>query len=159
MSMPARIALIGIACLGLFAAEKYSGPRPPKPDVPFLVHASSLVQTEAGEAQEEKRKEDIAYIVAGTASSARTPLTGPVFVIQAEKIAPDKLQLYKLEVKNGHREVFFSHKKKGSARPHRLNVTRLEENLYKIEVDESLENGEYSLTPEGSNQVFCFQVY
>jgi hypothetical protein len=26
-------------------------------------------------------------------------------------------------------------------------------------VSESLAPGEYSLTPEGSNQVFCFQVY
>ena len=32
-------------------------------------------------------------------------------------------------------------------------------NIYRIDVGESLENGEYSLTPEGSNQVFCFQVY
>jgi hypothetical protein len=41
----------------------------------------------------------------------------------------------------------------------RLNVTRLEENLYKIEVDEILENGEYSLSPADSNQVFCFQIF
>jgi hypothetical protein len=41
----------------------------------------------------------------------------------------------------------------------RLNVTRLDENLYKIEVDEILENGEYLLTPPDSNQVFCFQIY
>jgi len=26
-------------------------------------------------------------------------------------------------------------------------------------VSESLEPGEYSLSPEGSNQVFCFQVF
>jgi hypothetical protein len=45
------------------------------------------------------------------------------------------------------------------ARPIRLNVTRLDENLYKIEVDEILENGEYSLSPVDSNQVFCFQIY
>jgi len=28
-----------------------------------------------------------------------------------------------------------------------------------VEANEMLENGEYSLTPSGSNQVFCFQVY
>jgi len=33
------------------------------------------------------------------------------------------------------------------------------EGLYRLEVNESLENGEYGLTPEGANQVFCFQVY
>ena len=49
--------------------------------------------------------------------------------------------------------------RRASARPRRLNVTPLGGDLYKIEVDESLENGEYGLTPEDSNQVFCFQVF
>ena len=30
------------------AADKYSGPRPPKADLPYLVHADNLVPTEAG---------------------------------------------------------------------------------------------------------------
>jgi hypothetical protein len=38
-------------------------------------------------------------------------------------------------------------------------VTRLASDLYRIEVNESLEPGEYSLSPEGSNQVFCFEVF
>jgi len=38
-------------------------------------------------------------------------------------------------------------------------VTRLDSDLYRIEVGESLEPGEYSLSPEGSSQVFCFQVF
>ena len=33
------------------------------------------------------------------------------------------------------------------------------EKLYRLEVEESLEPGEYALSAEGSNQVFCFQVY
>jgi hypothetical protein len=33
------------------------------------------------------------------------------------------------------------------------------DDLYKLEVDESLGIGEYSITPSGSNQVFCFRVY
>jgi anthranilate phosphoribosyltransferase len=101
----------------------------------------------------------VAYIVAGASSSAKTPLAAPAFIYQAGQIPADKIQLYRFEVKNGHREVFFSHKGKGSARPRRLNVTPLGDGLFKIDVDESLENGEYGLTPEGSNQVFCFQVY
>jgi hypothetical protein len=36
---------------------------------------------------------------------------------------------------------------------------RLDKDLYKLEAVESLEPGEYSLSPEGSDQVFCFQVY
>ena len=33
------------------------------------------------------------------------------------------------------------------------------ENLFWIEANEYLDNGEYCLTPEGSNKVFCFQIY
>jgi hypothetical protein len=41
-----------------------------------------------------------------------------------------------------------------------MEVTRLtSDNLYKLEVEDELENGEYSLSPAGSNQAFCFQVY
>ena len=95
----------------------------------------------------------------GCGQRARTPLAGPVFVFVDGQLSAEKLQLFKFEVKNGRREVFFSRKGKLTAKPRRLNVTPLGGGLYKIEVDESLENGEYALTPEGSNQVFCFQVY
>ena len=157
--MTRRIGLAGIVFMGLLAAQKYSGPTPPKPDVPYLVHADNLVETETAEGKEEKRKDDLAYIVAGASSSAKTPLTGPRFLFQADKLSAEKLQLYRFEVKNGHREVFFAHNKKGSAKPRRLEVTRVKDDLYRIEVNESLENGEYGLSPDGSNQVFCFQVY
>ena len=154
-----RIGLMGILCLGVMGAQKYGGPRPAKPDVVYLVHADSLVETEVTEAKEEKRKDDIAYIIAGASSSAKTPLAGPKFIFQADKLAADKLQLYRFEVKSGHREVFFSQKHKGSTRARRLNVTPVSGTLVRIEAAESLENGEYGLTPEGSNTVFCFQVY
>ena len=93
-------------------------------------------------------------------SPARTPLASPILLIQADKVIPDKLQLYKLETKNGNRELLFSHKQKRTATPIRVEITRLSsDNIYKVEVDESLEKGEYSLSPDGSNQAFCFQVY
>jgi hypothetical protein len=140
--------------------QKYTGPRPPKPDIPYLKHADNLLSTEVAEAKEEKRKDDILYVVAGANSSARTPLASPIFLFQSDKLAPDKLQLYKLDTKNGRREILMSPKKRQGATPIRMQVTRLgADNLYQIEVEESLENGEYSLSPEGSNQVFCFQVF
>jgi hypothetical protein len=157
--MTLRIGLAGVVLLGVLVAQKYTGPVPAKPDIPYLVHADNLVETEVAEAKEEKRKEDLAYIVTGPSSSAKTPLTGPRFLFQADKLSAEKLKLYRFEVKNGHREVFFSHNNKGSAKPRRIEVTRVREDLYRIEVNESLENGEYGLTPDGSNQVFCFQVY
>lgn len=48
---------------------------------------------------------------------------------------------------------------KRDVKPFRIELTRLGENFYRIEVEDSLEPGEYSLTPNGSNQVFCFQVF
>ncbi len=141
-------------------AQKYDGPRPAKPDLPYIKHAESLLATEAAEATEEKRKDDILYVVAGAASSVKTPLASPILLFQSDKIGPDKLQLFKLETKNGRREIFFSHKKKQTAMPIRIEITKVSsDNLYRIEVNSSLEKGQYSLTPDGSNQVFCFEVY
>ena len=82
-----RVA-IATLCVGALMAQKYSGPRPAKPDIPYLVHADSLVETEAVEAKEEKRKDDLAYIIPGANSSAKTPLAGPVFILQGDKLQP-----------------------------------------------------------------------
>jgi hypothetical protein len=159
-------SILGIAVLAFAAAalgsaqDKYTGPRPPKPDLPYLMHADNLEPTQAAEAKEEQVKNLVVYALAGPACAAKTPLAGPIFLIQTEKLDAAKLELYRMEVKDGRRQVAFSKKKpKDSARPIRLGVSRLEEGLFRIEVDESLEPGEYSLTPSGSNQVFCFQVY
>jgi hypothetical protein len=153
-----RIPILLLVAVCAALAQKYSGPRPPKPDLPYIKHAEELLPTEAAEAKEEKgKKGDLLYAVAGPNSSAKTPLASPIFLFQSDKLAPDKLQLFKLEPKNSRREILFGSKKR--PQPIRLEVTRLDGNLYRIEVGESLEPGEYSITPEGSNQVFCFQVF
>ncbi len=153
-----RIALLFAVAVCL-PAQNYKGPRPEKADLPYLIHADKLVPVETVEAKEVKKKDDVTYSVEGASSSVKTPLAGPAFVFQDGQLSAEKLQLYKFEVKGGRREVMFSHKGKLATRPRRLNVSPLGGGLYKVEVDESLENGEYGLTPEGSNQVFCFQVY
>jgi hypothetical protein len=145
---------------GAFAQSKYSGPRPPKPDLPYLVHADNLVPAEAGEAKEQKgKKEEITYIVAGANSPAKTPLASPIFLIESQEIAADKLRLYKLESKNGQRQVSFSPKKRQSAQPLLIDIKPLGPSLYRIEVEETLQPGEYVLSPEESNKVFCFAVF
>jgi len=155
-----RISLLVLAVAGLGFAQKYDGPRPEKSDLPYIKHADNLVPTEASDAKEEKRKDDTLYIIEGASCSAKTPLASPTFLFQADKIQAEKLALYKLEVKNGRREILFSPKKRQNAVPIRIDVNRLSsDNLYKIEVNDTLSNGEYTLSPEGSNQVFCFQVY
>ena len=148
-----------LCCAGLLMAQKYSGPPPPKPDLPYLIHADNLVPTEVAEARPEDRKGDVVFTIPGASSPVRTPLASPAFLIMQEEVQADHLQCFRLQSKDGQREVLMRHKKKLVAHPIRLNVTRVEGNLYKVEVDELLENGEYSLSPSDSNKVFCFQIY
>jgi hypothetical protein len=155
-AMLRRILFFTIFAVAAFA-QKYAGPVPPKPDLVYLKHASDLVPTEAVTAKEEKKKDDSTYTMDGASSPVATPLASPVFLIKAEKLNPDQLGLFKLDVKNGHREIFFPAKK--PPKPIRLDISRLTpDGIWKIEVNESLEPGEYSLSPQGSNQVFCFKV-
>jgi len=137
-------------------AQQSSVPTPPKPDLPYLKHAGNLVPTEAVQAQEQKKKEESTYIIEGAASSAKTPLALPIFVFLSEKIPPESLQLFRLETKNGHREITIG--KKGPE-PIRLQVKPLSGKLYRIEVYNELEPGEYSLSPNNSSMAFCFEVF
>ena len=140
-------------------ADDYTGPRPPKPDVLYLVHASNLVPTEVTEASQEGKKDETTFSVAGAASSARTPLAEPIFLLRSEKIKPDALELYRFEVKNGRRQLTLSKKRKDNSGPFHLSITKLDKDLYRVEADEALEDGQYSLSPNGSNVVFCFEIY
>ncbi len=141
--------------------KAYDGPRPEKPDIPYLLHAANLIETESAEANEEKRKEETVYVVAGASSPVRTPLAEPIFLLLSEKILPEKLELYKMTVKNGRREIVFPEnaRRRREIRPVHVVLTKLDGSLYRIEANEGVDIGEYSLTPAGSNQVFCFQVY
>ncbi len=157
--MPHRLPLLSI----LFAAAAmpaltadYTGPKPAKPDMVYLVHADNLVPTEASDAKEEGKNAN-SYTIAGPASTARTPLAEPIFILQSDKITADSLELYKLDVKGGHRELSLGRGRNSKAL--HLAVTRLGQGLYRVEVDEELDNGEYVLTPMGSSRVFCFQIY
>jgi len=149
--------LVLLSALSAAQSKKYEGPQPPKPDLPYLKHADNLVPTDASEAKEEKKKDTVLYVIPGAAAAAQTPLASPIFIMQADKLVPDRMGLYKLEVKNGRRELLSSPKR--PLKSIRLEVDRLGGNVYKIEVGESLEPGEYSLSPEGSNRVFCFKVF
>lgn len=155
---------LAIFLLAVFAvrADDYTGPRPAKADVLYLVHASNLISTEVTDAQGETGKNETTYSVAGAASPVRTPLAEPIFLLRSEKIKADALELYRFEVKNGRRQLTLSKKRSDKSGPFHLSVTKLDKDLYRVEADEALENGEYALSPSGpggSNAVFCFQVY
>ena len=145
---------------GVFA-EDYKGPLPPKADIPYLLHAGDLLPTEVTEASQENQKKSATYTISGASSPARTPLAEPIFILDSKQLDPAALELWRFDVKNGQRTLLMSagrHGKSGAG-PYHLSVTKIGDHLYRIEVQEMLENGEYSLSPTGSNRAFCFQVY
>lgn len=150
--------LLGISFL---AAAPYRGPHPAKEDVLYLVHADNLVETEQQTASEEHKgsgkKAAVTYVVAGAGSPVKTPLASPVFLIQAKSIDANTLEAYRMESREGRRQIVLTSKKTG--RGITLTVTAVGEGLYRVEVADSLPNGEYVITPAGSNQVFAFAVY
>jgi hypothetical protein len=155
-------ALLMLAALPAAAQKKYTGPRPPKADAPFLVHANQLLPVESGQARESQGKNETSYTVEGAASPTKTPIPEPIFLFQSDKINPERLSLYRMETKNGQRTLSIPsdpRKKKDNARPIFILVTPLEDRLFKVEVNEPLDNGEYCLSPEGSNTVFCFNEF
>ena len=94
----------------------------------------------------------------GEHSSAKTPLTSPIFVFKRGNLSPEAMQVFGFEIKNGRREVTFSKKK--SNKPFTLTIIpTANESVVRMEVDQNLPPGEYAVTPNGSEQVFCFAVY
>jgi len=157
-----RTIALAVALAAGLTAQKYEGPRPDKPDVPYLLHASRLVAVDADEAKEEKRKDGTAYVTTGAAAKARTPLAEPILLFESKSIAPERLSLYRMEAKSGNREVFFYEnpkKRKDSTATLRLAITKVAQGLYRIEPTEPLPNGEYAISPADSNTVFCFTIY
>ena len=157
---PARIALTLTLAVAVFGAERYTGPRPPKADVPYLLHADNLIETETGKAKSDERKDTVVASIPGASSPVKTPLAEPIFLFKSDKLSVDKLAVFKLDVKNGQREVVVNAKKVKNMRPPiHLQETKLDDKLYRVEVDEALENGEYSISPDGSDETFSFQIY
>jgi hypothetical protein len=166
MLMRPFVLFILVSCLltsGVCGAEKYTGPKPPKTDVPYLLQANKLIETETADASNQQSKAGDVYMVSGAASPAKTPLAEPIFLLDSDKLNPNSLELYRMDVKGGNREVVVpkgGRFKRGSGpKQFRLNVTKVADHLYRIEASETLENGQYSLSPTDSNKAFCFEVY
>jgi hypothetical protein len=153
--MSTRLLLFILIAACAATGQKYDGPKPPKPDLPYLKHATTLLPTEAVEAKTQKKKDDTLYTVDGANSHAKTPLAAPIFLFDSGKINPANLLLFQLESKNGHREFVV----RSSDEPIRIEVTPLGGTLYKIESYNGLDPGEYALLTGDSNRVFCFAVF
>jgi hypothetical protein len=80
--------------------------------------------------------------------------------MKVKDLVPEKLKLYRLEVRNGRREITFrSGKKAKNPEPLRVDIKHVREGLVRLEVSDSLPNGQYSFSPDESNAVFCFEVH
>lgn len=160
LSIPAAAVALALCASPILAQSKYSGPRPSQPDLPFLLHATTLVPTDQGEAVQSNDKKGTVYTVAGATSKARTPVPEPIFLFQSEKINPDTLSCFKMTVAGGSRTLTLPDKPgKDSPKPVYMLVTALDRGLFKVEVNEPIERGEYCLSPDGSNTVYCFTLY
>jgi hypothetical protein len=160
--MTAMTRFLLCACLMACSLGAADTPQPPKPDLPYLQMADNLVPTEALVAQSQntnggKKNQESVYWIAGEHSSAKTPLASPIFYVKRQDLDLDKLEVYPFELKNGRREVTFSTKR--TTTRYSLTISKAAEDIYRMEVNESLPPGEYAITPNGSDQVFCFAVY
>ena len=154
------VFLLSSAALLSFGADKYSGPAAGQGGRAVSDARRHAHRNRSGRGARGDKKDSTVAVVPGPSSPAKTPLAEPIFILRTEKLVPERLSAFKMEVKNGNREVIISQKKgRNAQRPIYLNVTRLGDNLYKVEVDQRLENGQYTLSPEGSNQTFSFEVY
>lgn len=144
----------------VYGADKYDGPRPAKADIPYLKHAGKLLPLETGEMKEEQTKKDESTMVmSGANSPTRTPLAEPIFLFQSERMDPLRLELYKVETRNGRREIRFKKKGPNGPRPYKIMINPLVGKLFRIDVNETLDNGQYCFSPSGDNRVYCFEVY
>jgi hypothetical protein len=157
---------LGAAGLALFTEapgkaqdEKYNGPIPQKKDVPYLLHADNLIETEVANANQSSTKGDQVFSVSGETSSARTPLAEPIFLLAADKMSPESLALYQFEVSKGRRQIDIGRKRGKGAKVLHTSVRTLAPGVFRVEAAQYLENGEYCLSPEGENVAFCFTVF
>lgn len=162
-----KFAAIALAALlfcvttpSLRAEMPYLGPKPAKKDVPYLILGDKLVEPEILEANQTEEKKRTTYTVAGVSSNAKTPLAEPAFLIDASQLRPESLSLYPMKVEKGNRTITFHDKpKKNDPRPVPLLFHQRKDDMMVIEANQYLDPGEYCLSPDGSNTVFCFQVY
>jgi len=155
-----RRSLAPVALLFAVALSAAEPAVPEKVDTPYLMHGSQLVEVETNVALDESTEKEGRYAVEGATSSVRTPFAGPQLAFRPDKIDPRDLQLYRFESTGSRREIFLRKKKKILVEPYRMSVLETEQDgVVQLRVNDGLPDGEYCITPEGSNAVFCFTVY
>ena len=65
--------LLGCATMAL-GQKKYTGPKPAKADVPFMLHAGVVIESASSIAKESQEKVATLYTVPGSTSPSCTPI-------------------------------------------------------------------------------------
>jgi hypothetical protein len=143
---------------------------PAQPTVAALVRsASKVVLVENSdfrdlEVQELKSEEigdgAVLYSFAGDSSQTRINSGSPVFIVLAETetMQGENLELSRLQVGQGVRQLVYSLTKKRSASSLPITVTQVSSTVRKINVTEPLPPGEYVVLLGSSNRGFLFET-
>jgi len=133
--------------------------RLPEQGLPYLLLGDDLIEMETGDAK--AQIDEAIYYAHGANSTARTRSARPVILAQSASLPKlaHKWELYRMEVKNGNRQLLFRVGQKRIAVPIPVIATPLSATLYQFTVGQDLAPGEYALSPSGSNQVFLFEIY
>lgn len=151
----------GLTNVPIHAQQKSTQPKPPKPDLPYLLEVEKLIPTD--EQIVTRSKDDQTMTIPGTTSSARTPLPEPIFLFLPGKIEATQFELFHFQVTDGHRQwTKGSEERPDNDAPEdaiRLTLRPLGGGVVRIEAAEMLDPGEYALIPRGQNTAFCFTVF
>ena len=131
--------------------------------VPIVPSGSKVVLLENGdfidlEAQQLKAQDigdgAVLYSFPGVSSPARIGSSKPVFLVMVQ----GNLELARMQVGNGSRQLLFSAAKKHSASSLAISVTQVSDTIRRVTLNEPLAPGEYVFVMEDSNRAFLFEA-
>ena len=151
------------------ASAKVESPPPVRgAAAPSPSSASRVVLLENGdfidlESQELKAQDigdgAVLYSFAGDSSPTRIGSTRPIFLV----MMPGNVELARVQVGKGNRQLLYSAAKKHSASPLAVTVTQVSDTLRRVTVSEPLTPGEYVLVvvdsnKDDSNRAYLFEA-
>ena len=133
----------------------------PESGVLYLTLGTKVIKLESTVAQYTTTADDEVFVVVpGEASPTSTTLKRPVIVSEGQTVPEGAfvLELYRMEAKSGNRRLLYRVGNRIVASKIPIEMTALSRHLYQVEVSEDLTPGQYCLTPNGSDEMFLFEI-
>ncbi len=147
---------------------KVDPPPPPRPQAiapatstskVVLLENSDFVELEVQEIKSQDIGDGaVLYSFTGDSSPARVGSSTPVFLVTADDAAGGNVELSRLQVGQGTRQMAYSLTKNRSASSIPITVAQVSATLRKVNVQEPLSPGQYVVLLENSNRGFLFAV-